>query len=73
MDVHFPCSFGDTVYYITGIHGTLIGEAIVEDFRISRYHTSFGVYDKSNYFVLESNEIYFTREGAKKAIEEGER
>lgn len=72
MDVHFPCSFGDTVYYTTGIHGTSIGEAIVEDFRISRYHTSFGVYDKSNYFVLESDEVYFTREEAKRALEEGE-
>lgn len=72
MDVHFPCSFGDTVYYITGIHGTLIREAIVEDFRISRYHTSFGVYDKSSYFVLESDEVYFTKEEAKMAIKEGE-
>ena len=73
MDIHLPCSFGDTVYYITGINGTLIGEAIVEDFQISRYHTSFGVCDKSNYFVLESDEIYFEREEAKKAIEKGER
>ena len=72
MDIHLPCSFGDTVYYITGIHGTLIGEAIVEDFRVSRNHISFGVYDRSNYFVLESDEIYFAREEAKKAIEKGE-
>lgn len=71
-DVHFPCSLGDTVYYITGIHGKLVGEAIVEEFRISRGHTSFGVYDKSYFFILESDEIYFTREEAEKAIKGGE-
>lgn len=70
MDIHLPCSFGDTVYYITGIHGTLIGEAIVEDFRVSRDHISFGVYDRSYFFVLESEEVYFTKEEAKKALEE---
>ena len=71
MDVHFPCGFGDKVYYITGIHNTLIGEAVVEELRISKDRTSFGVYDKSNFCVLESNEVYFTREEAEKAIEEG--
>ena len=68
VDVHFPCSLGDTVYYITGIHGNLIGEAIVEELRISRDHTSFGVYSKSNFFVLDPDEVYFTREAAEKAI-----
>lgn len=69
MDVHFPCGFGDKVYYITGIYGTLIGEAIVEELRTSKYNTSFGVYDKSYFFVLESEEVYFTKEEAKKALE----
>lgn len=68
VDVHFPCSLGDTVYYITGIHGKLIGEAIVEELRIQRDHTSFGVYSKSNFFVLDPDEVYFTREAAEKAI-----
>lgn len=72
MDVHFPCSFGDKVYYITGVHGTLIGEAIVEEIRISKDRTRFYVYDRSYYFVLESDEIYFTREEAEKALERGE-
>ena len=72
MDVHFPCSLGDKVYYITGVNGTLIGEAIVEELRISKDRTLFGVYDRSYYFVLESDEIYFTREEAEKALEKGE-
>ena len=68
MDVHFPCSFGDKVYYITGVHGTLIGEAIVEDIRISKDRTRFGVYDRSYYFVLESDEVYFTKEEAERHL-----
>ena len=72
MDVRFPCSFGDKVYYITGVHGTLIGEAIVEEIRISKDRTRFYVYDRSYYFVLESDEIYFTREEAEKSLERGE-
>lgn len=71
VDVHFPCSLGDTVYYITGIHGKLIGEAIVEELRISRDHISFGVYSKSNFFVLGPDEVYFTREAVEKAIKGG--
>lgn len=71
VDVHFPCSLGDTVYYITGIHGKLIGEAIVEELRISRDHIAFGVYSKSNFFVLDPDEVYFTREAAKEAIKGG--
>lgn len=57
--------------YITGIHGKLIGEAIVEELRISRDHTSFGVYSKSNFFVLGPDEVYFTKEAAKEAIKGG--
>lgn len=71
VDVHFPCSLGDTVYYITGIHGKLIGEAIVEELRISRDHIAFGVYSKSSFFVLDPDEVYFTREAVEKAIKGG--
>ena len=71
MDVHFPCSPGDTVYYITGIHGKLIGEAIVEELRISRDHTSSGVYSKSTFFVLGPDKVYLTKEDAKEAIKGG--
>ncbi len=69
MDVHFPCSLGDKIYYLTGIHGTLVGEAIIEELRISKYHVSFCVYDKSYSFILEPDEVYLTREEAEKAAE----
>ena len=70
MDVHLPCSFGDKVYYISGIHNTLVEEAIVKEFYISQYSVSYGVYDekKKYFFVLEPDEIYFTREEAEKVV-----
>lgn len=70
MDVHLPCSFGDKVYYISGIHNTLVEEAIVKEFYVSQYSVSYGVYDekKKYFFVLEPDEVYFTREEAEEAI-----
>jgi hypothetical protein len=74
MDVHFPCSFGDTVYYISEVDNTTIKEAVVRGFRFYQYYTLYDVYDKeeNRYFVLESDEIYFTKEEAEEALEEGE-
>lgn len=70
MDIHLPCRFGDKVYYISGIHNTLVEEAIVKEFYISQYSVSYGVYDekKKYFFVLEPDEIYFTREKAEKVV-----
>lgn len=68
MDVHLPCSFGDKVYYISGIDK--IEEATIRGFRIYQYCTLYDVYNKEedNYIVLESDEVYFTREEAEEAI-----
>lgn len=71
MDVHFACRFGDTVYYISEVDNTTIKEAVVRGFRFYQYCTLYDVYDKEEedrYFVLESDEIYFTREEAEEAI-----
>lgn len=70
MDIHLACCFGEKVYYISGIHNTLIEEAIVKEFYISQYSVSYGVYDekKKYFFVLEPDEVYFTREEAEEAI-----
>ena len=70
MDVHFPCSFGDTVYYISEVDNTTIKEVVVRGFRFYQYCTLYDVYDKeeNRYFVLESDEIYFTREEAEENI-----
>lgn len=68
MDVHFPCSFGDTVYYISGIDK--IEEATIRGFRIYKDCTLYDVYDKeeNDYIVFRSDDIYFTREEAKENI-----
>ena len=72
MDVHFPCSFGDKVYYISGIDKT--EEATIRGFRIYRDYTLYDVYNKeeNEYIVFESDDIYFTREEAEEALEKGE-
>lgn len=74
MDVHFACCFGETVYYISEVDNITIKEAVVRGFRFYQYCTLYDVYDKeeNRYFVLESDEIYFTREEAEKAIKGGE-
>lgn len=68
MDVHLPCSFGDTVYYISGIDK--IKEATIRGFRIYKNCTLYDVYDKekNDYIVFRSDDIYFTREEAGEAI-----
>ncbi len=68
MDIHLPCSFGDKVYYISGIDK--IKEAIIRGFCIYRDCILYEVYNKeeNDYFVMESRKIYFTIEEAKDAI-----
>lgn len=68
MDIHLPCSFGDKVYYISGIDK--IKEVIIRGFCIYRDCILYEVYNKeeNDYFVMESRKIYFTIEEAKDAI-----
>lgn len=70
MDVHFACCFGETVYYISEVDNITIKEAVIRGFLFYQYYTLYDVYDKeeNRYFVLESDEIYFTREEAEEAI-----
>jgi len=69
-DVHLPCSFGDKVYYISEIDDITIKEATIRGFRIYQYHTLYDLYDaeEDRYFVIESDEAYFSREDAEEAI-----
>lgn len=48
----------------------VVHEAIVKEFYVSQYSVSYGVYDekKKYFFVLEPDEVYFTREEAEEAI-----
>ncbi len=69
MDVHLPCSFGDKVYYISGIDK--VKEAAIRGIRIYQNCILYDVYNKEedDYIVFESGDVYFTKEEAKKALE----
>lgn len=68
MDIHLPYSFGDKVYYISGIDK--VKEAIIRGFRIYHDCILYDVYNKeeNGYFIMESDKIFFTREEAKESI-----
>lgn len=64
-----PCGIGDTVYYITGIHGRLVKPAKVDeiiyngtDFTLSL------VTDNNCYFDIASDRVHYTLEEAEKYI-----
>ena len=69
--VHLPCKVGDTVYYITGIRGTLIKPATIEEIIINEN----GIQDL---FVSTDNcsfensfdNFYLTKQEAKKVLAE---
>lgn len=67
--MHLPFKVGDTVWFITGIHNTLIKDAKVEELSIDETGVSYiGVRTDNNiYFETNTNEFYSTRE---KALEE---
>ena len=71
MHIHLPCSFGDKVYYISGVDK--IKEATIRGFRIYQYCILYDLYNKEedDYFVMESDEVYFTKEAAKESIRGG--
>ncbi len=68
MDIHLPCSFGDKVYYISGVDK--IKEATIRGFRIYQYCILYDVYNKEedDYFVMESDEVYFSIKEAEENI-----
>lgn len=69
--VHLPFKLGDTVWFITGIHNTLIQSAKVEELSIDELGVSYiGVRTDNNiYFEKNTNHFHSTREEAKKALE----
>lgn len=71
MDIHLPYSIGYKVYYISP--ADKIKEVIIRVIRIYQDCILYDVYNKEEdvYFVLESDNIYFTKEAAKEAIKGG--
>ena len=71
MYVHLPYSIGDKVYYASPADKTM--EVIIRGIRIYQNCILYDVYNKEedDYFVLESANIYSTKEAAKEAIKGG--
>ena len=65
-----PCKVGQTGYYISGIHGTLIKEAKVEEIYYGEGGFAFHMCARYTDFDLLENEVYFTREEAERALAE---
>ena len=63
-----PCKVGDKVYYITGIHGKLVGEAKVEELYYNGDGFAYRVSSDYLYFDMQAEEIFFTKEEAEYAI-----
>ena len=64
-----PCKVGDTVYYITGIHGRLVKPAKVDE--IVYNGTDFTlclVTDNNVYFDIPADRVHYTKESAEDAI-----
>lgn len=66
-----PYSIGYKVYYVSP--ADKIKEVIIREIRIYQNCILYDVYNKEedDYFVLESDNIYFTKEAAKDAIKGG--
>ena len=65
--IELPCKVGDTVYYITGIHNTLIKPAKVEEVYfgdVFAVHVS----TQNTSFTLVEGEFFLTKEEAEAAL-----
>ena len=63
-----PCKVGDTVYYITGIHNTLVSGAKVTGIYYDNNDFVYYVCVGRLHFTLQQSETYFTREEAERAL-----
>lgn len=64
-----PYSVGDTVYYITGIHGKLAKPARVEEIYYNGCDFSLGLVSENNvYFDMPADKVYTTEENCLKNI-----
>lgn len=63
-----PCKVGDTVYYITGIHNTLVKEAKVEEIYVGEAGFAFHLCHDYTYFTVQQEDVFLTREAAERAL-----
>lgn len=64
-----PVTMGDTVYYITGIHGRLVNSAKVEDISFNGSDITLGLVSENNvYFDMLLDKVYLNKTDAEAAI-----
>lgn len=67
-----PCKVGDTVWYITGIHGTLIKSAMVEEIIVDKNGVSGLVVNSENIkFENSIEQFYMTKKEAQQVLKGG--
>lgn len=66
--VVLPCKVGDTVYFITGMHNSLIKSARVNEIYIGDEVFALGVSTDFTTFTLQESEWYLTREAAEASL-----
>lgn len=67
-----PCKVGDTVYYITGIHNTIVKGAKVEEVYYGEGGFAFHLCTGYDYFTLQQEDVYITKEEAEAALKGGD-
>ena len=64
-----PCAIGDTVYYISGIHGKLVKPARVEEIVYNGTDFTLCLVSENNvYFDMLLDEVYLNKKDAEEAI-----
>lgn len=66
--VVLPCKVGDSVYFITGIHGKIVMDAKVEEIYIGESGFALGVSTGFTTFTIQQNEVFFTKKAAEEAL-----
>lgn len=66
--VVLPCKVGDSVYFITGIHGKIVKDAKVEEIYIGESGFALGVSTGFTTFTIQQNEVFFTKKAAEEAL-----
>ena len=64
-----PCKVGDTVYYISSIHGRLVKPAKVEEIVYNGTDFTLGLVSENNvYFDMPAERVHYTKESAEEII-----
>ena len=66
--VVLPCKIGDSVYFITGIHGKIVKDAKVEEVYIGESGFALGVSTEFTTFTLQQSEVFFTKKAAEESL-----